>query len=68
MTSAPDQGADGIGFPIPETFPKGGDHIPNNSNWIVCFAAECWNCSCSRVQACAQTAAEGSCQAATITS
>jgi hypothetical protein len=34
MASAPDQGADGIGFPIPETFPKGGDHIPN----ILLFA------------------------------
>jgi hypothetical protein len=37
MTSAPDQGADGIGkigFPIPETFPKGGDRIPN----ILLFA------------------------------
>jgi hypothetical protein len=29
MTSAPDLNADGIGFPIPEIFPKGGDHIPN---------------------------------------
>jgi hypothetical protein len=29
MASAPDLDADEIVFPIPETFSKGGDHIPN---------------------------------------